>query len=130
MERTSNRAPLCRAIELYCTVQGGVKRFLHLGYDVCLAESELLMRFSVAVLLFTAGLAQDGSMQLIIVDPGHFHASLLQKEMYPALAPRVSVYAPLGPDVLDYLSRVSLFNSRKENPTRWEMDVHLSAEPM
>jgi predicted dehydrogenase len=88
------------------------------------------MRFSVAVLLFTAGLAQDGSMQLIIVDPGHFHASLLQKEMYPALAPRVSVYAPLGPDVLDYLSRVSLFNSRKENPTRWEMDVHLSADPM
>ena len=50
--------------------------------------------------------------------------------MYPGLAPRVSVYAPLGPDVLDYLSRVSLFNLRKENPTHWELDVHLSAHPM
>jgi predicted dehydrogenase len=77
-----------------------------------------------------ASLAQDSSMRLIIVDPGHFHASLLQKEMYPGLAPRVSVYAPLGPDVLDYLSRVSLFNSRRENPTRWDLDVHLSADPM
>jgi predicted dehydrogenase len=69
-------------------------------------------------------------MQLIILDPGHFHASLLQKEMHPSLAPRVNVYAPLGPDVLDYLSRVSLFNSRKENPTQWGLDVHLSADPM
>lgn len=68
--------------------------------------------------------------RLIVVDPGHFHASLLQREMYPALAPRVTVYAPLGPEVLDYLNRISLFNSRQDNPTRWEMDVHLSAQPM
>ena len=33
-------------------------------------------------------------MQLIIFDPGHFHATLLQKEMYPWLAKRVTVYAP------------------------------------
>jgi predicted dehydrogenase len=45
--------------------------------------------------------------------------------MYPGLASRVSVYAQLGPDVLDYLNRISLFNSRRDNPTRWEMDVHL-----
>jgi len=69
-------------------------------------------------------------MQLVIVDPGHFHATLLQKEMYPGLASRVSVYAPLGPDVLDYLNRISLFNSRKEHPTRWEIDAHLSSDPM
>jgi predicted dehydrogenase len=64
--------------------------------------------------------------QLIIADPGHFHAALLQKQMYPGLASRVSVYAKLGPDVLDYLKRISLFNSRKENPTCWQLDVHLS----
>src|SRR5437016_761402 len=68
--------------------------------------------------------------QLIIADPGHFHASLLQREMYPMLAQRVAVYATLGPDVLDYLNRVSLFNSRRESPTRWELDVHLSANPI
>lgn len=62
--------------------------------------------------------ASDGAMRLIILDPGHFHASLLKQEMYPELAPPVSVYAPLGPEVLDYLNRISLFNSRPKNPTR------------
>ncbi|HEY1240557.1 MAG TPA: putative oxidoreductase C-terminal domain-containing protein [Bryobacteraceae bacterium] len=80
--------------------------------------------------LLPGALAQSKPMQLIIVDPGHFHATLLQKEMYPSLAPRVSVYATLGPEVLDYLNRISLFNSRKEDPTHWDLDVHLSADPM
>jgi predicted dehydrogenase len=66
--------------------------------------------------------------QLIIADPGHFHAALLQKQMYPGLSPRVSVYATLGPDVLDYLKRISLFNSRSDSPTRWQLDVHLSED--
>lgn len=50
--------------------------------------------------------------------------------MYPDLAERVSVYARLGPELLDYLSRISLFNSRNDNPTRWELDVHTSKDPM
>jgi predicted dehydrogenase len=68
--------------------------------------------------------------KLIIVDPGHFHATLLQKDMYPWVDPRVTVYAPLGPDLLDYLNRISLFNSRADNPTRWTLDVHTSNDPM
>lgn len=62
--------------------------------------------------------------RLIVLDPGHFHASLVQKDTYPSLAKQVSVYAPLGPDVLDYLQRITLFNSRKENPTAWEIELH------
>ena len=69
-------------------------------------------------------------MRLIVADPGHFHATLLQKDMYPPLDSRVAVYAPLGRDVLDYLARIALFNSRPENPTHWDLDVHLSAHPM
>src|SRR5437016_7693331 len=84
----------------------------------------------LSLLLFPFGLPAQKPMQLIIFDPGHFHATLLQKEMYPWLAKRVAVYAPLGPDLLDYLNRVGLFNSRRENPTHWEMDVHASADPM
>jgi predicted dehydrogenase len=68
--------------------------------------------------------------RLIILDPGHFHASLLQKVMYPWLDSRVAVYAPFGAEVLDYINRVSLFNSRAQNPTRWELDIHLSADPL
>ena len=63
-------------------------------------------------------------IRLVIVDPGHYHASLIQRDMYPQVSPRVSVYAPLGPELLNYLNRVSLFNSRKDDPTQWELDVH------
>jgi predicted dehydrogenase len=63
-------------------------------------------------------------IKLVIVDPGHFHAALVQKDMYPQVSPRVSVYAPLGPELLDYLNRISLFNSRAGSPTRWELDIH------
>src|SRR5215467_4196967 len=62
--------------------------------------------------------------RLMVVDPGHFHAALVQKEMYSWLDKRVSVYAPLGPDVMDYLNRIALSNRRKENPTSWEVELH------
>ena len=61
--------------------------------------------------------------RLIVVDPGHFHAALVQKEMYPWLSRQVSVYAPLGPDVLDYLNRIAQFNTRHEHPTSWEIEL-------
>ncbi len=68
--------------------------------------------------------------RLVIADPGHFHASLLQKEMYPQLARRVSVYAPLGPELLDDLTRIARFNTRAVEPTGWELDVHCSGDQM
>jgi predicted dehydrogenase len=69
-------------------------------------------------------------LRLVIEEPGHFHATLVQKEMYPWLERRVAVYAELGRELIDYLSRVALFNARAENPTAWELDVHASREPM
>jgi hypothetical protein len=61
---------------------------------------------------------------LIVANPGHFHAALVQREMYPNLSPKVHVYAPVGPDLIDYLTRISRFNTRPERPTRWEIEVH------
>jgi predicted dehydrogenase len=63
-----------------------------------------------------------------IIDPGHFHAALVQKQMYPAVDSRVHVYAPLGPDLLDYLARISRFNRRSPDPTSWELDIHASSD--
>lgn len=74
--------------------------------------------------------SQDVAGHLIVVEPGHFHATLLQREMYPGLDRKVSVYAGLGPELLDYLSRISLFNHRAQDPTNWELDVHTSASPL
>jgi len=64
------------------------------------------------------------TFRLITLDPGHFHAALIQKEMYTGVSPRVAVYAPLGTDLTEHLNRVARFNLRPENPTRWELDIH------
>jgi predicted dehydrogenase len=61
---------------------------------------------------------------LIVVDPGHFHAALAQKEMYENVAETVHVYAPVGPDLVDYLTRIGRFNSRAAAPTGWRLEVH------
>ncbi len=63
-------------------------------------------------------------VQLITVDPGHFHAALVQKAMYPQVSPQVHVYAPEGPDYLQHLDRIKLYNSRTDNPTSWEEIVY------
>lgn len=61
--------------------------------------------------------------RLVIVDPGHFHAALVQKEMYPGLLAEVHVYAPVGLDLADYLTRIARFNTRPDNPTAWTFAV-------
>src|SRR3979411_2315881 len=74
--------------------------------------------------MLKAAIAGVLQVKLMVLDPGHFHAALVQKDMYPDVSTHVSVYAPLSPDVLDYLNRISLFNARKDNPTSWEIDLH------
>jgi predicted dehydrogenase len=70
----------------------------------------------------------DEQFRLITLDPGHFHAALVQKEMYAGVARRTTVYAPLGTDLTAHLNRIARFNLRKENPTSWEVDVHASPD--
>jgi predicted dehydrogenase len=93
------------------------------------------MKFTVLVLAAAALLGRaDGTAQksiaamsdvrLMTLDPGHFHAALIQKEMYPGVAARVDVYAPIGPDLVEHLKRIVSFNQRKERPTSWQLEVH------
>ena len=63
-------------------------------------------------------------VRLITLDPAHFHAALLQKEMYFGVSPEVAVYAPLSLDLIEHLARVARFNLRPEAPTAWKLDVH------
>jgi len=61
---------------------------------------------------------------LMTLDPGHFHAALIQKETYPQVSPNVYVFAPEGPDVKDHLNRIDGFNSREDNPTQWQEQTY------
>ncbi len=66
-----------------------------------------------------------GPIKLVTLDPGHYHAALVQKSMYKQVDPVVHVYAPDGPDVQDYLKQIAQFNSRGQDPTHWQMKVHV-----
>lgn len=63
-------------------------------------------------------------VRLMAVDPGHFHAALVQKEMYAGVSERVDIYAPVGPDLTEHLNRIVAFNRRSEQPTTWAVEVH------
>ena len=64
-------------------------------------------------------------VSLIVLDPGHFHAALLQKDMFPEVDSSVHVFAPRGEEVEAYLAYIKQYNSRLELPTKWEEKVYL-----
>jgi predicted dehydrogenase len=63
-------------------------------------------------------------VQVITLDPGHFHAALVQKTMFDQVDSVVHVYAPEGADVQDHLKRIEGYNGRPDNPTRWHEEVY------
>ena len=62
-------------------------------------------------------------VKLVTLDPGHFHAALVQKRMYPGVDSTVHVYAPAGDDVQQHLRRIEQYNTAAE-PTAWREEVH------
>ncbi|MDB5249423.1 MAG: oxidoreductase [Segetibacter sp.] len=71
---------------------------------------------------------QDSKVRLINLDPGHFHASLVQKKMYENVDPAVYVYAPEGPEVQQYLKQIEAYNKSTENTTYWKEEVYLGKD--
>lgn len=63
-------------------------------------------------------------VQLVTLDPGHFHAALVQKSLYPDVDSVVYVYSPGGKDLQYHLDRISGYNSRKEQATNWKEEVY------
>lgn len=66
----------------------------------------------------------EGKVKLMNLDPGHFHAALVQKTMYESVDPLVWVYAPEGPEVQSYLDQIEAYNTREEDPTSWKEEVY------
>jgi len=75
-------------------------------------------------LVATVAMAQQPRYKLITLDPGHFHASLVQKFMSPDIDSVVHVYAPAGDDLAQHLARIAAFNARPDQPTHWKEVVY------
>lgn len=85
--------------------------------------------FIVACLLFCKTMngqlnANNFNVQLITLNPGHFHAALVQKSMYANIDSEVFVYAPKGKELAAHLALVNGYNSRPVNPTAWKETVY------
>ncbi len=65
-----------------------------------------------------------GEVRLMTLNPGHFHAALVQKYSLEQVHPTVYIYAPSGPDVDLHLGRIESFNAREENPTNWNTETY------
>ncbi len=65
-----------------------------------------------------------GEVKLMTLDPGHFHAALVQKTMLEQIDPTVYIYAPEGPELQAYMNLIESFNNRSDNPTSWETKIY------
>lgn len=63
-------------------------------------------------------------VKIITLDPAHFHAALVQKEIYTCIDSNVYVYAPEGAELQAHLNLIKQYNERKENPTHWAEKVY------
>jgi len=91
------------------------------------------MRFIVAAILimsFGAFAETNAPVHLMTFAPAHFHAALIQKTMQPDVADRVDVYSSAGGDLDAHLKRIEQFNTRKDNPTRWQEVVHTNGNSL
>jgi predicted dehydrogenase len=68
------------------------------------------------------------AVRLITLDPGHFHAALVQKTMYPGIDPEVHVYAPEGPEVTAHLALIDQYNTRTDKPATWKEVVYTGTD--
>lgn len=76
---------------------------------------------------YTQTVREVATKQLIrfmTLDPGHFHAGLVHKIMFPGVDPNLYVYAPEGPELQDHLARIKGYNNRAEAPTFWIPKVY------
>jgi len=67
---------------------------------------------------------EKSQIKLMTLDPGHFHAALIQKSGYDEIDNNVYVFGTTGDDLNFHLNRIDGFNSRPENPTHWNSIVY------
>ncbi len=72
----------------------------------------------------TLSCAKPQELSIVVIAPGHFHASLLQKNSLENVSNNVRVYAPSGSELESYKAMIESYNNREENPTSWVLDIY------
>ncbi len=85
-----------------------------------MTRSIIISLIAIAMLSCT-GSKQNSGITFMVADPGHFHAALVLKSMYPGVDSSVYVYAPDGPELSDFKKRVEGYRTREADPAKWNL---------
>lgn len=69
-------------------------------------------------------MGEKGEVKLVVLNPGHFHADLLQKTSNDRINDHVYVYAPQGTELTQHIKRIESYNDRAVNHTSWKEIVY------
>jgi predicted dehydrogenase len=67
---------------------------------------------------------KDGEVKIIQLNPTHSHAAAVQSEQLSQIDTNVYVYTPERSELEGYFGQINSFNTRKENPTKWNEVVY------
>ncbi len=88
----------------------------------------IVKAWGLIFLLFSCNPKTTKPVQLVTLDPGHFHAALVQKSMYALVDSTVQIYSPGGADLTMHNNRITGYNTRAENPTHWNQQVYTGSD--
>lgn len=88
----------------------------------------LLFLLITSVLMACQDSQKESKHRIMTLDPGHFHASLLQKSMLNGVDSVCYVFAPNAKDSEAHLALLEQYNARDENPTNWTPEVYTGSD--
>jgi type 1 glutamine amidotransferase/predicted dehydrogenase len=122
----------------YQEFEGGRSFYTAGGHNIADYSDELFLKHILGGINYAIGKNEElnyenakkhiEEIKLVTVDPGHFHAALVQKTMYPNVNATVNVYSVENEDVKAHLARIEGYNKRAENPTKWQERVYYGAD--
>jgi predicted dehydrogenase len=87
-------------------------------------RSKLSTIFTIMMALSSLTSIAQKQYKLVILEPGHFHAALVQKTMYPQINADVHVYTSHGAELNAHLALIDGYNKRSIGPTHWNEIVY------
>lgn len=78
----------------------------------------IIMSFSCSV---KKDIENTSKVRLVVIDPQHFHAALVQKTKHHMLEDTVYLFAELDSTTNGYKSLIKQYNTRSDNPTNWQL---------
>lgn len=98
--------------------------------------SKILNGAALALFLFSCNSSEmktetpvsDSKVRIMTLDPGHFHAGLIHKSMYPVVDSTIYIFAPEGLELKDHLNRIASYNNREVDPTAWNLEVYTGVD--